>query len=256
VSEERLSTSTNGDILYTLKKAWSDGTTAVVFSPLEFMEKLAALVPPPRVHLTRFHGIFAPHSKYRPLAVPEKVAIKPEENTSTGSDKPSLSLQESLSPSSKRIPWAKLLARVFAIDMESCERCHGRMRAIAAVLKETAVVKILTHLGLPAKPPPIAPSTVALQLDLGPLALATGTAPSMLRPLKTSSTSTERQQKAPWVSTLGLVLPKNCSPSRNQMPAAKKVQDSPGLSDLLTFCGATSPFLIEGILVPCSKNLL
>jgi hypothetical protein len=55
VSEERLSQATNGDIHYKLKNPWTDGTSHVVFSPLEFLEKLAALVPPPRIHLTRFH---------------------------------------------------------------------------------------------------------------------------------------------------------------------------------------------------------
>jgi Putative transposase len=47
------------------KKLGPMARTAVVFSPLEFMEKPSSLVPPPRVHLTRFHGIFAPHSKHR-----------------------------------------------------------------------------------------------------------------------------------------------------------------------------------------------
>jgi hypothetical protein len=45
VSEERLSQASNGDIIYKLKKPWTDGTTAVIFSPLEFLEKLASLVP-------------------------------------------------------------------------------------------------------------------------------------------------------------------------------------------------------------------
>ena len=38
--------------------------------PLDFISRLAALVPKPRVHLTRFHGVFAPNSKYR-MQVPE-----------------------------------------------------------------------------------------------------------------------------------------------------------------------------------------
>lgn len=51
VSEERLSEANNGDIHYRLKTPWSDGTSHVVFSPLEFLEKLSALVPPPRIGL-------------------------------------------------------------------------------------------------------------------------------------------------------------------------------------------------------------
>jgi hypothetical protein len=39
----------DGRLLYRLKRRWRDGTTQVIYEPLEFMEKLAALVPPPGV---------------------------------------------------------------------------------------------------------------------------------------------------------------------------------------------------------------
>jgi len=41
-----------------------DGTTHVLFEPLDFLARLAALVPPPRLHLTRYHGVFAAHRRY------------------------------------------------------------------------------------------------------------------------------------------------------------------------------------------------
>jgi len=50
---------------YELKTPWRKGTTHVEFEPIEFMAKLAALVPPPRAHLTRFHGEFAPNANLR-----------------------------------------------------------------------------------------------------------------------------------------------------------------------------------------------
>ena len=50
---------------YELKTPYNDGTTHVLFEPLDFISRLVALVPKPRVHLTRYHGVFAPHSKYR-----------------------------------------------------------------------------------------------------------------------------------------------------------------------------------------------
>ncbi len=62
VSEKRLSLTPNGDVRYQLKTPYRDGTTHVVFEPLDFVARLAALVPKPRVNLTRFHGVFAPHS--------------------------------------------------------------------------------------------------------------------------------------------------------------------------------------------------
>ena len=56
VSLERLEEDANGDLVYTFTKPWSDGTTGITLSPLELLEKLAAIVPLPRVHLVRYAG--------------------------------------------------------------------------------------------------------------------------------------------------------------------------------------------------------
>ena len=71
----------NGDVIYALKTPYSDGTTHVVLSPLEFIGRLAALVPKPRVNLTRFHGVFSPISKLRGKVVPAK-PVKDEQSGS------------------------------------------------------------------------------------------------------------------------------------------------------------------------------
>jgi hypothetical protein len=57
VASERLSRLEDGRLLYRLKHRWRDGTTHIVFEPQELVEKLAALVPPPRFHLVRYHGL-------------------------------------------------------------------------------------------------------------------------------------------------------------------------------------------------------
>ena len=54
-----LSHRSQGQVRYRLKTAYRDGTTHIVLEPLDFIARLAALVPPPRVHLTRYHGVFA-----------------------------------------------------------------------------------------------------------------------------------------------------------------------------------------------------
>ena len=72
MSEKRLSLTPNGNIRYQLKTPYRDGTTHVIFEPLDFIARLAALVPKPRVNLTRFHGVFAPNSKHRALVTPAK----------------------------------------------------------------------------------------------------------------------------------------------------------------------------------------
>ena len=57
-----------------------------------------------------------------------------------------------------RLGWAKLLKRVFAIDMEHCPNCGGELTIIAAILEQPVIEKILTHLGLQARAPPRAPA--------------------------------------------------------------------------------------------------
>ena len=72
VSEKRLFVTPRGDIGYSLKTPYRDGTTHVIFEPLDFIARLAALVPPPRLSLTRFHGVFAPNSPYRARITPAR----------------------------------------------------------------------------------------------------------------------------------------------------------------------------------------
>ncbi|MDW3816074.1 transposase [Klebsiella pneumoniae] len=57
-----------------------NGTTHVIFEPLDFIAKLAALVPKPRVNLARFHGVFAPNSKHRVQVTPAKRGKKPDKS--------------------------------------------------------------------------------------------------------------------------------------------------------------------------------
>jgi len=70
IANERLSLTRQGNIRYRLKTPYRDGTTHVIFEPLDFIARLAALVPKPRVNLTRFHGVFAPHSRLRSRVTP------------------------------------------------------------------------------------------------------------------------------------------------------------------------------------------
>jgi hypothetical protein len=68
VSLERLQEDATGDLLYTFTHPWSDGTTGIRRSPLELLEKLAAVVPLPHVHLVSYGGCLAPHSHEERLA--------------------------------------------------------------------------------------------------------------------------------------------------------------------------------------------
>ena len=72
ISMKRLSVTRNGRVRYELKTPWRNGTTHVIFEPLDFISRLVALVPRPRVNLTRFHGAFAPNSKHRAQVTPAR----------------------------------------------------------------------------------------------------------------------------------------------------------------------------------------
>ena len=76
MANERVQTNAAGQVVLKLKTPWRDGTTHTVMSPLKFMQRWAALVPRPRLHLIRFHGVLAPSStnsaKLRALVVPQE----------------------------------------------------------------------------------------------------------------------------------------------------------------------------------------
>ena len=70
LAADRLQCIDTDHLTFRLKTPWSDGTTHLLLSPLELMEKLAALVPPPRLNLLRYHGILAPNARHRSQVVP------------------------------------------------------------------------------------------------------------------------------------------------------------------------------------------
>src|SRR5215831_356072 len=142
---ERLQDDANGDLVYTFTHPWSDGTTGIRLSPLELLEKLAALVPLPRVHLVRYGGCLAPHSHLRAAILPT-----PRQQGLDGEEMPR---------STPYWTWARLLKRVFALEMATCPLCQrGTLRLIAVITQGAVISKILRHLKLAADPPPIAPA--------------------------------------------------------------------------------------------------
>ncbi len=65
IANERLKRKRAGQVVLRLESPYRDGTTHVVFEALDFLARLAALVPRARVNLTRYHGVFAPNSAHR-----------------------------------------------------------------------------------------------------------------------------------------------------------------------------------------------
>lgn len=148
VSEKRLALTRNGTIRYELKTPYRDGTTHVFFEPLDFLARLAALVPKPRVNLTRFHGVFAPNSPHRALVTPgQRGKVRKREQDEHGEEKTLFQRRQAMT-------WMQRLKRVFNIDIEKCERCGGRVKVVACIEDPVVIEKILQHLAKKELPEP------------------------------------------------------------------------------------------------------
>ncbi|MFN7965081.1 MAG: transposase [Acidobacteriota bacterium] len=145
IAASRLSALDDGRLLYRLKKRWRDGTTHIVFEPVEFIAKLAALIPAPRVHLVRYHGVLAPGAPGRGRIVPQpddaQVAATPCVQKHTSSNAPAsksasstpAGLARTSSVNQRYYSWAELMRRVFEIDVLPCPRCQGPMKILAQI---------------------------------------------------------------------------------------------------------------------------
>jgi hypothetical protein len=138
-------------------------------SPFEFLDRLADLVPPPRKHRHRYHGVFAPNHRLRKavtaLAI-GNVGTQREATASgdgndghaTGGCRDANPNQKPRSHDTSRIAWAKLMARVGEEFPLECPACGGDIRLISFITEPGPIRKILTHLGEPLEPPPISPA--------------------------------------------------------------------------------------------------
>ena len=128
------------------------GQISIGADTLEFMQRLAALVPRPRLHLIRFHGVLAPNAKLRAMMVPAWLG---QEVRAAGA----AALEPGCAHSRPvRISWARLRKGVFQIDLEHCPNCGGQLKIIAAILEAPVIERILRRLGLQARAPPRAPA--------------------------------------------------------------------------------------------------
>jgi hypothetical protein len=138
IAVERLALTSSGQVRYTLKTPYRDGTTHIVLEPLDLMARLAALVPPPRMHLTRFHGVFAPHSKLRAAVTPAHRGVG-SKAVPADPDKP-------ITPRHVAMSWARRLKRVFGIEIDTCAGCGGKLKVIASIEVPELIARILAHL--------------------------------------------------------------------------------------------------------------
>ena len=135
--------------------------------PLQLLDRLAGLVPPPRVHRHRYHGVLAPHARLRRAVTPVLSAVEgaranqavdgvvavPPARTQGAADAERATAR--VRSAAIRL-WAALLARIYEVFPLVCPRCGGEVRLIAFLTERVTIERILNHLGEPTVPPAIA----------------------------------------------------------------------------------------------------
>ncbi|MBK9072389.1 MAG: transposase [Myxococcales bacterium] len=144
LASSRLTQTPSGKVAYELRRRGHTGQTHVVLEPVAFLRRLAALMPPPRVHMLRFFGVFAPRHAFR-----GEIATLAAQAADAPRIEPTQP-QTARNTAPARYRWAQLLARVFADDLTRCQRpgCAGKVRVIAEIIDPDVIAKILSHLGL------------------------------------------------------------------------------------------------------------
>jgi hypothetical protein len=155
VAHDRIRVTPEGQVLLTLRHRWADGTTQLLFDPIELLERLATLTPRPRINLVLYYGVLGAHAAWRArLGVPE--TTEPSHETAAAADSqpraPGAAARSSTRASSNLL-WAQLMQRSFGFDVLACPRCGGRFRLIALIEDPAVIRRILRHLGVPTEVP-------------------------------------------------------------------------------------------------------
>ena len=143
LSHARLSERDDGTLVLRLKTAWRNGTTALILSPTELLQRLAAIIPRPRTHQITYHGVLGGNARLRSKVVP----TPPDRQLERAWLRTARSKAQADPPRWKVrwIPWAQLLFREFGVEGMRCE-CGGWMRVHAIVMGTPATQRALKTL--------------------------------------------------------------------------------------------------------------
>ena len=140
LGRERLEEQPDGSILLRLKTPWSDGTAALQLSRSELLQRIIALIPPPRKNESLYHGVFAPNHAWRSEIVPAPPVDATPEHLRIR-----LTKEPALGPQPAWLAWAALLWRIFQEDKVSCPRCGAPMR-LRTVVMPPATMRVVKGL--------------------------------------------------------------------------------------------------------------
>jgi len=172
-------------LVYRLPEPDVHGRQELRLTPIELLERLARLVPPPRIHRHRYHGVLAPNARLRstvvsmgrPMLDESQVNAEPPPSAGPASHSvappghaqklaPTGPLAATPRSQSSRMLWVQLLARIYEVLPLLCPVCGGDMRIISFITVPSTVERILLHLDLPHRPPRVSPARDPPQAEL------------------------------------------------------------------------------------------
>jgi hypothetical protein len=163
VASEHVRVNDDGQVLLQLRHRWADGTTHVVFDPVEFLGRLAVLVPRPRINLLFYYGVVGARAAWRRQIVPRGGSLKDATALADATEEGGETARQSRS--GRGYLWAELMRRSFGFDVLACQGCGGRLRLIGLIDQAAVIERILAHLGLPTAVPEARPARSPPEAD-------------------------------------------------------------------------------------------
>jgi hypothetical protein len=193
LSLQRLSWTKDGTIAYEVKYPRSPKHTHLLLDPVQFIARLASLIPPPRHPLVRYFGVLCSASRWRPHVVPaappdrarrppwppaagqpagrlpiELLGARPACTPEPQPEQSSRRSRGRLQAATRYVPWADLLRRVYDIDSLACPKCGAGLRMIALIMEPAGVRAFLGSIGLPCEAPVVARARSPTLFELPP----------------------------------------------------------------------------------------
>ena len=147
LAQDRLQCLDNGKFYYQFKRTWSNGAQGITFEGIDLIERLAALIPFPYKNLTRYHGVFAPRSRFKKFMKGRRGVV-----AQLIEDERKCSLHK------RRVYytlWHELMKKVFNVDVLGCSFCGSGMTIVSCISDyQIDVLECLVGYDAEARGPP------------------------------------------------------------------------------------------------------
>ncbi len=150
-----------GKVLFKTKYNEYFGENFKVYTASDFIAALTMHIPPARVHLVRYYGLYSSRTRgvwmdmpYIVRLAPEGWAIKQEEKDAAEVSNDIEVQSQDVKGSAKRSAWARLINKVYGINPLICEKCGSEMSIVAFIMEPEQIDRIMQHLKKQGRAPP------------------------------------------------------------------------------------------------------